>query len=324
MSTEIDSATFRRVLGSFLTGVTIITTRDETGELRGITANSFTSVSLDPPLVLFCVGKSSSSCEAFSAAEGYNVHILGSENQGLAKAFATRGVDRFAGVPVTKTRTGAPLLDEVGTWLACETYRIVDAGDHLVVIGRVYDCAVQDTRPLGFYQSQFQSFRTEEELARGLAHDASGIRVGWVVETPAGALLLREEQPDVYGLPSVAMESSDLSEERLSAAAEETLGVPVSIDFLYSLYEMPDGRLSLIYRGTAEDAVLSDSEARVRAVDPAVFDVSAVAGRPERAVVRRYLDERNESRFGIYAGTQRHGAVATISGVNRGEPSAHA
>jgi hypothetical protein len=134
--------------------------------------------------------------------------------------------------------------------------------------------------------------------------------------------LLREEQPDVYGLPSTVMDSSALSEDRLSAAAEEALGVPVSIDFLYSLYETSDGRLSLIYRGTAEDAVLGDP--RVRAVDPAVFDVSAVAGRPERAVVRRYLDERNESRFGIYAGTQRHGAVATISGVNRGEPSAHA
>jgi 3-hydroxy-9,10-secoandrosta-1,3,5(10)-triene-9,17-dione monooxygenase reductase component len=135
---EIDGAQFRHVLGHFLTGVTIITAVDvETGDPVGLAASSFTSVSMDPPLVLFCAGKSSSTWPKISASGNYCVNILAHDQQDWSRVFSSKGIDKFAGLPWHVGASGSPVLDDSLAWIDCTMHEEVDAGDHVIAIGRV-------------------------------------------------------------------------------------------------------------------------------------------------------------------------------------------
>ena len=134
---KIDPRELRRSLGTFATGVTIITTIDSAGEPRGFTANSFTSVSLDPPLVLVCIAKEAGSLDAFENAESYAVNILSEKQRDLSTLFASRGENRYADVSWTKKTTGSPILNGTAAWLDCTMEQTIDAGDHIILMGKV-------------------------------------------------------------------------------------------------------------------------------------------------------------------------------------------
>jgi flavin reductase (DIM6/NTAB) family NADH-FMN oxidoreductase RutF len=152
---RFDAADLRRAFGTFLTGVTVVTTRDPDGTPRGMTANSFTSVSLDPPLVLVCIGKGSSNIAAFAAADRFAVNILGHAQSEVATVFSARGIDRFATVPHREAATGAPVLADCLSWFDCTLHQQVVAGDHLILIGRVEDFDAHPHEPLGFCRGRF-------------------------------------------------------------------------------------------------------------------------------------------------------------------------
>ncbi|MEM7269597.1 MAG: flavin reductase family protein [Pseudomonadota bacterium] len=132
-----DAAALRAAFGAFLTGVTIVTTRGSEGGPVGFTANSFTSVSLDPPLLLFCISRRSASLSAFQSAPGFAVNILSKEQETLSTRFAGPSENRFAGIGWRSGETGAPLLDGVCGWFDCRPHQIIEAGDHHVIIGEV-------------------------------------------------------------------------------------------------------------------------------------------------------------------------------------------
>ena len=134
---SFDLRTFRETLGLFVTGVTIITTRDENGEAVGITANSFNSVSLDPPLILWSVGLKALSLRAFSDAESFAVHILRDDQAGLSQRFATSGTDKFRELDVESGLGGAPLLPDCAARLECSLFAKYPAGDHVLFIAKV-------------------------------------------------------------------------------------------------------------------------------------------------------------------------------------------
>ena len=152
---EFNTRELRRAFGSFLTGVTIVTTRDEFGNPRGMTANSFTSVSLSPALVLICVGKGSSNIAAFQQAKSFAVNVLHSGQEGIATIFASKGADRFADVDCFEALTGAPVLRDCLGWFDCTPHQKIDAGDHLVLIGEVQAYGVDEREPLGFHRGGF-------------------------------------------------------------------------------------------------------------------------------------------------------------------------
>jgi flavin reductase (DIM6/NTAB) family NADH-FMN oxidoreductase RutF len=160
--TDFETADLRRAFGTFLTGVTVVTTRDADGIPCGMTANSFTSVSLDPPLVLVCIGKGSSNIRAFEAADKFAVNILCHDQAGVATTFSARGVDRFATVACSEAVTGAPILADCLGWFDCTLHQRVIAGDHLVLIGRVEDLQIDQRPPLGFCRGRFVSLATPE------------------------------------------------------------------------------------------------------------------------------------------------------------------
>jgi flavin reductase (DIM6/NTAB) family NADH-FMN oxidoreductase RutF len=152
----IDSARYRQVLGHFPTGVTVITAAGESGPV-GLSVGSFSSVSLDPPLVAFFAGKASTSYPAIEAAGHYCVNILGDDQEEHARVFAGRGDDKFAGIGWRPSAaTGAPVLEDVLAWIDCRIDAVHEAGDHWIVIGRVLDLEIgREGGPLVFFRGGF-------------------------------------------------------------------------------------------------------------------------------------------------------------------------
>lgn len=134
---SFDIRTFRDTLGLFVTGVTVITTRDANGSPVGITANSFNSVSLDPPLVLWSVGLNALSLKAFSDANAFAVHILREDQAELSKRFARSGTNKFEGLAIDQGLNDLPLLPDCAARLECVPYAKHEAGDHILFIAEV-------------------------------------------------------------------------------------------------------------------------------------------------------------------------------------------
>jgi flavin reductase (DIM6/NTAB) family NADH-FMN oxidoreductase RutF len=152
-----DSRQLRDALGAFATGVTIICARTGDGRYAGLTANSFNSVSLDPPLVLWSLARSSASLPAFEAAERYSVNVLSVEQTDLARRFSRPHEDRFAGVGYRLGWSDAPLIDGCVAWFECAHHGRHAAGDHMVFIGEVATCERADGHGLVFHHGRFGS-----------------------------------------------------------------------------------------------------------------------------------------------------------------------
>ncbi|MFF8016296.1 flavin reductase [Streptomyces sp. NPDC007929] len=155
----LDPREFRRVLGNFATGVTVITAPPDTpgGPPAGFACQSFTSLSLDPPLVAFMVGRTSSTWPRIARAGVFCVNVLGAGQEELCRAFAVSGADKFAGVAYDATPvSGAPRLTGAVAWIDCAIHAVHTGGDHLIVVGRVEALGTQATDdPLLFHRGRF-------------------------------------------------------------------------------------------------------------------------------------------------------------------------
>lgn len=153
-----DSVEFRRALSQFATGVTVITTRLADGSFRGLTASSFNSVSLDPPLVLWSLGSAANSMPVFSGNSHYVINVLAADQQDLAQRFSRRTEDPFAGVEYELSRTGQPILKGTVAWFECHNRSRYPEGDHVIFVGEVEECEVHPHQPaLLFHRGQFSS-----------------------------------------------------------------------------------------------------------------------------------------------------------------------
>ncbi len=157
---SIDSALFRQVLGHFPTGVVVATALPSDGAPVGMAVGSFTSVSLDPPLVAFLPGRTSSSFPRIRAAGAFCINVLAGDQEGICRAFAARGADKYAGVRWRpSSATGSPVLDGAVAWIDCDIDDVVEAGDHYIVLGRVRDLAAAgEADPLLFFRGGYGRF----------------------------------------------------------------------------------------------------------------------------------------------------------------------
>jgi len=152
---SFDPQEFRSALSTFTTGVTIITTRADNGEPVGITANSFNSVSLNPPMVLWSLDKSAMSLPAFTSNKHWNVHILSTEQESLSGRFASRGEEKFKGLDLEPGINNIPLLRNCTARFNCRTAFIYEGGDHMIFVGEVLAFDKTDLPPLAFQSGQY-------------------------------------------------------------------------------------------------------------------------------------------------------------------------
>jgi flavin reductase (DIM6/NTAB) family NADH-FMN oxidoreductase RutF len=157
----VSSEEFRHACGRFATGVAIASVVDENGTAHGLTVSSFTSVSLEPPLILICLGHEVTMIEAFRRASHFGISVLREEDREMSNRFATKGHDRFNGVGWHRGNTGAPLIDCALAAFECEVHQRFSSGDHDILVGRVVETRVEDGPPLIYFASRYRKLTSE-------------------------------------------------------------------------------------------------------------------------------------------------------------------
>lgn len=154
---DFDSRALRDAFGCFATGITIVSTVNNAGEFFGLTANSFTSLSLDPPLVLFCLDYKALSFDAFQEADHFVVNVLGEGQEELSAHFARSSMDKWNGVAYETWETGCPVLPGSIAALECQTVARHEGGDHLIIVGEVERMCYEEgeAKPLIYFKGQY-------------------------------------------------------------------------------------------------------------------------------------------------------------------------
>lgn len=170
----VDPLQFRRALGNFATGVTIVTAQNAQGEKVGVTANSFNSVSLDPPLILWSIDKKSSSFSVFEEATHFAVNILSGTQIELSNKFSRRNIDKFADTNFQLGAGRAPILENCSAVFECQRYQVIEGGDHWIIIGKVVRFHDHGRSPLLYHQGAYSavlphpSLNMKSETAEGV------------------------------------------------------------------------------------------------------------------------------------------------------------
>ena len=305
-TSEIDAKSFRRALGAFTTGVTVVATNQRDGGPRGFTANSFTSVSLDPPLVLVCIAKSASSYAVFSEADSFAISVLAENQRDTSGLFASKAADKFERASWHASGSGNPVISGAAAWFDCRKHSLVDAGDHAILIGRVTEFGDTPANPLGYCRGAYVTFGLSQA-----ALAAARPRVGAILENEQGILLLANG--DRFDLPEGISLEPDSDPNSLNGTLRR-LGVSAQLGFLFAVFEDPRsgaGSVSVYYRGALKSPVPQAAGLRVIPLDQIPW--AGLRDDAIRSMLRRYVHERMEDTFGVYIGDAERGTVQALA-----------
>jgi flavin reductase (DIM6/NTAB) family NADH-FMN oxidoreductase RutF len=291
----LDSKQLRAAFGRFLTGVTVVTTRAANGEAVGFTANSFTSVSLDPPLLLVCPGNHLSSFEVFRETRRFGISVLAEGQQDVSTLFATGTGDRFASTGWTAPKDDIPLITGRAAGFTCDLHERVEAGDHLILIGRVTHFDNAELPGLGYGPDGYFTQRSERE--------AEAPRT---VRTRASALL--ENAGDVmmdaaHDLPTVDVPPGQSPLQTLLNALEER-GIMAALSVVYAVYDEPSHRRRIVFRGTVQTP-----QPGLEPVGIATLPDAPIADAALKSLLTRFAREHEAQTFGLYVGDETEGHI---------------
>lgn len=287
-----DAKDFRRALGQFPTGVTVMTTVDENGDPVGMTASSFNSVSIDPPLILWSIGHEAHGLNAFRDSEHFSVNILSNQQIDLSNRFASRGTDKFKDIEYSHGTVGCPLFERCAAQLECRTWKTYDGGDHTIIVGEV----------LSYKHSPSSSALVFHHGAYAVpSQHPSTMRHGPAVE-PEGftgdfMLYLMREVHTRYGsqlYPKFMQEHGITAEEwRVLSMLSDQEGA-MAIEDIVPVVLQPVGRLRDLLEWMAEKGYLAfDEEQKVSLTDTGKVlsnDLLTIAKEHEDSVLSQ-LDE---------------------------------
>lgn len=302
----LDPRALRDAFGAFLTGVTVVTTHNAEGAPIGFTANSFTSVSLDPPLLLVCLAKTSRNYAVLTEAKGFGVNILAEDQKDVSNTFARPVEDRFAAVDWKTGPLGSPVFSDVAAWFDCAMHDVVDAGDHVILIGRIEGFENSGKTGLGYARGgYFTPALAEKSL---LANADASLLMGAVAERD-GQILMVDDGKGGWTLPFVEKAESD-GVEALEACFSETTGLTIQVGLLYSVYEdTKAGRQHVVYRAT-----LGEGEPKAGKFFPVQAPpIDEIRDTAVRDIVRRYGAESMLGNFGLYVGNHEKGRVHAVA-----------
>ena len=303
---NIDARDLRRAFGSFATGVTIVTTLDGEGTPCGFTANSFTSVSIEPPLVLVNIARSAFGCNAFTRSGGFVVNILGHRQRDLSNLFASAGADKFAAVSWRAGSNGSPIIKDVIAWFDCEHFDQVDAGDHIILIGKVIDYYHNTHAPLGFCRGAYVSFGLSPKMLQ-LVSSPGSLKVGALIESNGKILLERNPENGQLAPPTADM-VGDASIAASLVGKLDSAGIEADLPFIYSAYHEGSVRY-VYYRGELQSV---KDVIETRALQFYDFDHITWEEINNLAIINmleRFVHEKQMGTFGIYIGGDASGEV---------------
>ncbi len=297
MTEPLDTRELRSALGLFPTGVAVITTVDPDGNPRGFTANSFTSVSLDPPLLLVCIAKTAASRPVFQSAAAFAVNFLADNQKDISGLFASQRPDKFDAAAWHPGTGGLPLIDDSLAWFECARRQAVDAGDHVILIGEVTDFAYAKGTPLGYLSGGYFNPRPEITCAASPANQGRVI-VGTILQRDRSILLMDDAATGKIILPAVGRHHEAANMTALSTMLANT-GIDAMIDFLYAVFEDPaTGVQSIYYRGhTGSDAPPGSAFYPLDNIPLERLESVAV-----KMMVERYARESEHGNFAVYSG----------------------
>ncbi|MEJ6846556.1 flavin reductase [Sinorhizobium fredii] len=296
---SLDPRALRDAFGSFMTGVTVVTANDASGNPIGFTANSFASVSIDPPLLLVCIAKTSRNFATMTSAKGFAVNVLSDKQMTVSNTFAKPVEDRFAAVEWKSGPHGAPILAGVSAWFDCSLNEIVD---HAILIGRVEAFENGAMAGLGFARG---SYITPGLSGKAVAAAAEGAPLIAAVVERDGAVLLIPEADGRWRLPQMVLKGG----EALAALQEylaATTGLGIEVGFLYSVYDnKTTGHQHIVYRAAAEPGDSQDG----RFIPLTELPLDKMDNSATADLLKRFAAESALGNFGVYVGDEKQGKV---------------
>ncbi len=292
----------RDAFGSFMTGVTVVTTCKDDGTPLGFTANSFASVSLDPALLLVSIAKTSSNYDNFANASHFAINILAEEQKDVSNIFARPSEDRFANVAWTKSACQNPVIDQVSAWFDCMTYQIVDAGDHAILIGKVENFASAGFAGLGYYRGAYFT------PAKSSTDVISSMKVMMMALIGHENQILLDKTTDGrWTLPHLMVDKDGAEKalEKIFASYQPE----ASPSFIYSVYD--DVTTQQQYIAFLCNTPVLDAH-KGQFVDLNDLDQMNFVDSALQSMLMRYRKENHLKTYGVYYGNQTSGTVRQI------------
>jgi len=292
----------RDAFGAFMTGVTIVTTATDDGKPLGFTANSFSSVSLDPALLLVSIAKTSSNYQTFATTGHFAINILAENQKDLSNTFARPSDDRFAEVSFKLSGNNNPLIGDVSAWFDCMTHAVIDAGDHALIIGKVEAFHSTGYAGLGYYRGgYFTPAKVSADVIAG-----PKVIVSAIIARDDKVLLTRTAD-NKWGLPSkeIGREGADKALREIFTKYQPD----ASANFIYSAYNNTETHYQYIsfLCSAPDEAAVSGEFVSLDDVEPDAFQDSALA-----SMLQRYRKESQLNSYGVYYGDHSHGTVRPL------------
>jgi len=304
------SRNLRQALGSFPTGVTVVSCLDKNNNPLGFTANSFTSVSLDPQLISICIDKESFNIDTFSITEHFAVSILSESQQSISTTFATPNEERFKDIDWRSEDTGSPIISNAVAWFDCKTEQVVDAGDHLILIGKIISFDSSPKTPLMYLRGNYVNLGLEQKMLLAMENENTEIIVGAIIEWRKKVFLLKNKNNGSLYFPS-ASRLGHIEDKQSLLGVLKNLNMSINEHYLFSVFEKAEDKTSLIYyRAQAKE--------EVTALKDSFYDFDAIpfdklTDEASRIMLKRYIKERELNAFGIFVGKESEGKVEAIS-----------
>jgi flavin reductase (DIM6/NTAB) family NADH-FMN oxidoreductase RutF len=286
----IEPRALRDAFGSFLTGVTVVTAYDQNKQPIGFTANSFSSVSLDPPLLLVCLSNSSSNFDALTNANGFAINVLAETQIEISNTFASPVEDRFSDCEWQNGPFGGPVIEGVSAWFDCSTHNIVQAGDHVILIGKVEAFEAGTAPGLGYARGAYVTSALETEVLVG----RSNFIVSALVERN-GQVLLMQDKSGGLSLPERQVGKSGAT-EALRVLIKDC-GITAAPGFVYSVFEdANDHQPHISFLCQAAEG----EPAKGAFLDLDAATLELIADRSLRSMLERFATESNMDNYGVY------------------------
>jgi flavin reductase (DIM6/NTAB) family NADH-FMN oxidoreductase RutF len=304
----------RLALGSFPTGVTVVTCLDSNNKPLGFTANSFTSVSLDPQLISICIDKGSFNIDSFSKVRHFAVSVLSEEQQSISTTFATPNEDRFKNINWESSNTGSPIISGAVAWFDCNTEQVINAGDHLILIGKVVAFDSSPKTPLMYLRGNYVNLGLEQKMLLAMENKNTTIIVGAIIEWRKKVLLLQDKSNGLLYFPSDSR-LGHMDDKNSLLGRLKNLNISINEHYLFSVFENTEEKASLIYYRAQLKEESKALEEDFYDFDSIPFD--KLTDEASRIMLKRYIKERELNAFGIFVGKESEGKVEALSKTNQ-------